>query len=90
MDEEEAEEVYERTITIDNKNVHKALDELIDSLTKFKAADRIDDLTTEDYAKFLTDLDYARFMVGGVMYLHSIPLCGHFHDDDDEEEEDDE
>lgn len=85
MDEEE--EMYEETMNRDHKNLNAALDDLIDSVSKFKAANRIDELTAEDYAEFMVDLDYARFMLGGIMYLHGIPLCGHFHDAEEENDD---
>lgn len=86
MDESD-EEMYEKTMNRDHKNLNQSLDDLIDSVSKFKAAHRIDELTAEDFAEFLVDLDYARFVLSGVMYLHGIPLCGHIHEDDEEEED---
>lgn len=89
MEDDELDDAYERSMNLDHKNINDALDDVIDSLSKFKAADRVDDLTSMDFADIMEHLHYAQWVIGGVMYQHGIPLCGHLdHDDDDDDDED--
>lgn len=83
FEDEEAEQVYRETIAMDLKNINEAMNNLIDSVSKFKSIDSIEQLSDEDFAVMLAHLDYARFMVSGVMYLHGRPICGHDHNDEE-------
>lgn len=92
MDEENSEfdELYQEAIKADLSNLNSAMDRLIDSVSRFKSVPSIDELEHTDFAKMLADLDYSKFIVSGVMYLHGIPLCGHDHSGDEDCEDDDE
>lgn len=85
MDEEELEEAYEKAVEADTENIKTALSGLIDTLSPFMAARRMDELTTEDFAAILTNLDFTKFVISGVMYTHGLPYCGHIHDEDEED-----
>lgn len=89
-DEEEIHKAYEETIKMDLSNLNTAMDRLIDSVSRFKSVTSLEDLGHEDFARMLADLDYAKFIVSGVMYLHGIPICGHDHSGDEDCDEDDE
>lgn len=84
-DDDEIREHYETAIKADTENINRAMDSLIDSVSTFKASARADDLTPDDYANMLFSLDYAKFIISGVMYLHGLPLCGHDHEDEEED-----
>lgn len=86
MEEEnpEFEEAYQEAIKMDLTNINSAMDRLIDSVSRFKSVRSIDDLEPTDFAKMLADLDYSKFIISGVMYLHGLPICGHDHSGDEE------
>lgn len=86
-DESDFEEAYQEAIAVDLKNINGAMDRLIDSVSRFKSAQGLDDLDPNDFAKMLADLDYAKFITSGVMYLHGMPICGHDHTDEEEDED---
>lgn len=80
------EEAYREAIRVDLGNINSAMDGLIDSVSRFKAVQSVDDLGPDDFANMITHLDYAKFIISGVMYLHGMPICGHDdHDEDDNE-----
>lgn len=84
--DEEFEEVYQEAVKNDLSNLNSAMDRLIDSVSRFKSAGSFDALDQNDFAKMLADLDFAKFIVSGVMYLHGMPICGHDHDEEEDED----
>lgn len=84
--EEEFEEAYREATKTDLINLNAAMDRLIDSVSRFKGAQGFDDLDENDFAKMIADLDFAKFVTSGVMYLHGMPICGHDHSEDEEED----
>ena len=88
-EEGSAEDFQAEVLRIDMKNLDDALDRLIESLSGFKARGR--DMFTEDnselWASLKSDLDFANFIVSGLMYSHGMIICSH---DEEEDEDDDE
>ena len=80
---EEPEEAYEKAIRTDGDNISKAMDSLIDSVSRFKSVERVDEISKEEWGQMLASLDYARFIVSGVMYFYGLPICGHDHEDEE-------
>lgn len=87
MEEEvfDAEEYYEKVVKQDTENVRAAMGHLIDTVSKFMSVERVDDLTGEDFATMVTTLDFAKFVISGVMYTHGLPYCGHEHEEDEDD-----
>lgn len=67
----------------DTQNIKLVMDDLIDLIVKFN---NLDETTEEDYAALKTALDFANFIVSGIIYANGLDLCaGHDHDEDGEE-----
>jgi hypothetical protein len=85
--EEEAKQEFLDFIKGDVKNLNLALDRLIDSVSSFKGKGT--DVFTEDdpeglWIKMQEDLDFAKFIISGLMYAHGLPLCNHDHDEEED------
>ena len=80
MDEDEA---YQKAIEADLENLNSATDHLIDMVTRIKSIKSTEELKDHEFLGFLQDLDFARFVVSGIMYLHNKPLCVHEEEDED-------
>jgi hypothetical protein len=84
LDEEDnEEEIYQQIVALDQENIHEAMNRLIDSVSGFKAKE-ITEISSVEFAQMLLDLDFAKFIVSGVMYRHNVPYCGHDHSEDEE------
>ncbi len=83
-EENDFEELYQEAIKNDLTNLDSAMERLIDSVSRFKSVQSLEDLDAVDFADMLANLDFAKFVVSGVMYLHGIPICGVDHDEGDE------
>lgn len=67
---------------VDINHLKLVMDDLIDVVAKFNGLDTI---TEEDFAHLKTVVDFANFIVSGVIYANGLDLCaGHDHSDDDE------
>lgn len=63
----------------DLENIGIVVNDLIDCVTKFTG---FDEPKADDYVNLLHTLDYAKFIVSGIMYSNGMDVCtGH---DDDE------
>lgn len=84
---EEFEEEALESLKADQGNFNRALDALIDSVSHFKAAggDDLTEIKPEDWGQMLNTLDFARFIVSGLMYGYGISLCGHDHSEDEDD-----
>lgn len=70
----------------DLANIKIVMDDLIDVVAEFQAAD---DHKDEHYAALKSVLDFANFVVSGIIYSNGLDL-GHDncdHDDDDEDDD---
>jgi hypothetical protein len=68
----------------DLENVKMIMDDLLDVVAKFNS---LDEITEEDYANVKMVLDFANFVVSGVIYSNGIDLCaGHGHGSEDDDE----
>lgn len=78
FEEEEAE------LNADQDNFNRALDHLIDAVSGFKAngGDDFTNIDPEKWGEMLQVLDFARFIVSGIMYSYGISICGHDHSED--------
>lgn len=73
----------------DLKQIDTAMNRLIDTVSRFKSVETLDELKGEDFIEMLWSLDQASFVVSGVMYTYGInpyDECDHEHDDEDEDE----
>lgn len=86
MDEEE-DNFIEKIAATDLKNLNRAMDELIDTLTKFKAVSHIDELQPQTFVDMLNALEFGHFIVSGVMYSYGMNICDHDHDDHDDQDD---
>lgn len=83
MDDED----FKEELATDQRNFNQALDHLIDSVSHFKATGS-QDLTMikpEEWGRMMDVLQFATFVVSGLMYGYGINICGHEHDEDDDE-----
>jgi hypothetical protein len=82
-------EDFKEELANDQSNFQSALDHLIDSVSHFKAnGDKsLVDIEPMEWAKMLETLNFATFIISGLMYSYGIPICGHDHDDEDDKEE---
>lgn len=65
----------------DVENLRTALDDLIEIIVKFKGFEKN---TEEDFSKLKSALDFADFIVSGIVYANGLDLCaGHDHDEDE-------
>lgn len=68
----------------DIANVKLVMDDLIDVVAKFNG---LDEMTEADYGDLKGTLDFANFVVSGIIYSNGIDLCAsHEHDEEDEDE----
>lgn len=93
--------ILEREINVEDKrnelgltdedldNMKIVMDDLIDTIAKFNG---LDGPTEAQYALLKSSLDFASFVVNGVIYSNGFDLCAaHDHNEEtDEEDEDDE
>lgn len=72
-------------VEVDQDNFNRALDHLIDSVSLFKATGGQDltEIQPKDWGKMLETLDFARFIVSGLMYSYGIAICGHEHEEEE-------
>jgi hypothetical protein len=85
--EDEAKQEFLDFIETDIDNLNGAMNRLIESVSGFMGKGT--DLFTEDdaeglWVKMINDLDYAKFIVSGLMYAHGLPLCNHDHDEEED------
>ena len=67
----------------DLENTKQVLDDLIDIVVTFNG---VDEPTPADWTEFKAVLDFANFVISGVIYANGIELCDHEHDDEDDED----
>lgn len=68
----------------DIQNMKLVMDGLIDFVAKFNG---LDEVTEADYSAFKAELDFANFIVSGIIYSNGMDLCaGHEHDDGGDDE----
>lgn len=67
----------------DTQNIKLVVDDLIDLVVKFS---NLEETTEADYAALKAALDFANFVVSGIIYANGLDLCaGHDHAKDDDE-----
>lgn len=84
MDDDELEEMLQKSLQNDTDNMNQAMDGLIDTVSKFKSVSSVAELTNDDFGEMLASLQFAAFVISGIMYNHGIQMCGHDHDEDEE------
>lgn len=83
------EKFFDKLQAADLKQIDTAMNRLIDTVSKFKSVEALDELNAEDFVEMLWSLDQASFVVSGVMYSYGVnpyDECDHDHDDEDEED----
>ena len=85
MDEEVGDE-FLKAIKVDQENFNGALDRLIESVSSFKAqgSEMLTDVEDDQWIQMQINLDYAKFILSGIMYSYGLPLCDHDHSEEDE------
>jgi hypothetical protein len=66
----------------DLANVRQVMNELIDVVAKFNG---LEEITEADYANLKTVIDFANFIVSGIIYANAIDLCANHEHHDDED-----
>lgn len=67
----------------DLDNTKIVIDDLLEAVVKFNG---LDEITEADYVKLKATVDFAQFVVSGIIYANGFDLCGdHDHDTDDDE-----
>lgn len=83
------EHFFEKLQASDLKQIDKAMNRLIDTVSQFKSVDSLEELKADDFVEMLWSLDQASFVISGVMYTYGInpyDECDHDHEEDDEDE----
>jgi hypothetical protein len=84
----EDEKFFDKLQAADLKAIDKAMNRLIDTVSKFKSVDTLEELKPEDFIDMLYSLEHSHFVVSGVMYTYGMNVyeedCEHDHDDEDE------
>lgn len=82
------EKFFDKLQAADLKSIDKAMNKLIDSVSKFKSVETLEELEPDDFVNMLYALEHSHFVVSGVMYTYGLNVyedCDHDHDDEDEE-----
>lgn len=84
MEEMEEERSNELGLSNDDlENIKMVMTDLIDVVATFNG---FDEPTEDDWSELKAVLDFANFVVSGIIYSNGIDLCaGHGDDDEDEE-----
>lgn len=70
----------------DLHNIKVVMSDLLDVVAKFNGLDEIEEA---DYANLKTVIDFAQFVVSGIIYSNGLDLCAdHDHDDESNNDED--
>lgn len=65
-----------------------SLDDVMDDLMTILAQMNTEEYTEEHIADFHNTVDYANFVLKGIIYKHGFdPCAGHGHDDDEEDDD---
>lgn len=87
MSDEGKDEFLTEVLKVDKEHLDQALDRLIDSVSGFKS--RGMDMFIEDesdlWVALKNDLDFANFIISGLMYSHGMVPCDHDNEEEDEE-----
>lgn len=87
--DEETEKFFDKLQAADLKAIDTAMNKLIDSVSKFKSVETLEELKGEDFVNMLYALEHSHFVISGVMYTYGMNVyedCDHDHDDEDEDE----
>lgn len=65
----------------DKKALHGVLDDLIENIVTFKGNE---EFSEQDLVELMYSLDYAKFIVSGIIYSNGICICGECDEDSGE------
>lgn len=83
--EDEDEKFLAKLQAADLKNLTEAANNLIDPISKFMSTKELEELEPQDFVDALNALDYATFIISGIMYSYGMnSSCDHDHDEEED------